>query len=329
VKRHSVPRFVWMALATCVLGATLALTAACSVAPKVGNPVLPAGFRETPLPDVDIKGYLYFRQEQPVVIPLKALVENYTPLPGYPTEVVVSRLRVWVGPGPKDVGMSLEVADARALDLAAQVLEKQETKFEHIQQGNVLLLYKGEADWSQALKSALAEGRTVRLEERYGDAWEMATLLPERVEGTPIAAGFGSLDDEFMGNLEAEYPGPGGDVKRYAGATRVKNAAFALYARNPVQRVEQFSQDLVKRQGWGVVLAARSGYPGFLINMMFGRAASGAGLTKRTVGERDVYYAETQEMHLMVKNVGSVFFVALSPDEPRAQALIASALENS
>ncbi|MDP3065045.1 MAG: hypothetical protein Q8O40_17850, partial [Chloroflexota bacterium] len=155
------------------------------------------------------------------------------------------------------------------------------------------------------------------------------TLLPERVEGTPIAAGFGTLDEEFLNNLESEYSGPGGDVKRYASATRVSNAAFALYAQQPISRVEEFDQGFLKRQGLGVVLAARSGYPGFLINMLFGSAASRAGLTKRSVGDGDVYYAETQEMHLMVKNKGSVFFLALSPDEARSEALITSALKNN
>lgn len=322
-------RIAWRLLVAVTLVAVLVSVGACSSAPKGGNPALPAGFRDTPLPDVAIKGYLYFRQEQPVVIPLKTLVEGYTAPPGYPTEVGVSRWMVWVGPSPKDLGISLEVTDARALELVVQALAKQEMEFEHLQQGSNLLLLRGEGDWAQALKSAVADGRTVKLEERYGDSWELVTLLPEKPEGVPVAAGFGKLDEEFLNNLESEYSGPGGDVKRYASATRVNSTAFALYAHQPISRVEEFDQGFLKRQGLGVVLAARSGYPGFLINMLFGSAASRAGLTKRSVSEEDVYYAETQEMHLMVKNRGSVFFLALSPDEERAEALITSALVNN
>lgn len=293
-----------------------------------GNPVLPPGFGEAQLPDVSIKGYAYIKPEVTLSVPLSRFLDQGEPVPGLPSETGIVLWSVWVGPRPKDFGMAFEFSDAAVLDVLVEQLAEGPGRMEHMRLGNSLYFFSGEVEWVEALKASIGEGRFVGVEDAHPDEWKLLQLLPEEPPGKVLGAGFGKLDDEFLEGMVAEFRGPGGDVRQLADAARIKNAVFGLYAKETPNTLSEFDEDFLMEMGLSALVVTKAGYPGFIINFLFSRAASGAGLEKVDIEGGDAYYKALQEnLRVMVKNRGSIFFATVASERDSAQRLMESILK--
>jgi len=293
-----------------------------------GNPVLPAGFGEARLPDVSVKGYAYIKPQVPLSVPLSRFLDEKEPSVGLPSEAGIVLWSVWVGPRPRDFGMSFEFSDAAVLDVVVERLAQEPGRMEHMRLGNSLYYFNGEVEWVEALKASIGEGRFVGVEDAHPDEWKLIQLLPEEPPGEVLGAGFGKLDDEFLEGMEAEFGGLGGDVRELANAARIRNAVFGLYADETPKTLSEFDEDFLMRMGLSALVITKAGYPGFIINFLFSRAASGAGLEKVSIEGGDAYYRALQEnLRVMVKNRGSIFFATVASERDSAQRLMESILK--
>jgi len=304
----------------------LAFTVACDGL-EPGNPVLPEGFSQAQVPDASVKGFVYMRPGKPISVSTDRFLEGEEVGSGLPSEVDIGLWTVWVGPKPEDFGMGFQFVDLSALDLVAQELESRSDWAEYLRMGEWLYLFGGEVEWVEALKSSIEEGRFVGIEEAYPDEWELIRLLPETPPGEVLGAGFGKLDDEFLAGMEEQFGGVGSDVKSLVDSARLRSAAFALYARQAPAELAEFDEEFLKEMGLSGLIITKAGYPGFIINFLFNRAASGAGLEKVQIEGGDAFYKALQEsLHVLIKNFGNTFYVAAASEEGSAQALMESVL---
>lgn len=312
------------------LVALLFITGCARPREEVREPALPPGFKEAQVPDVELKAYLYFRQREPIVAPLERLFPEYTPPPGYPTEAGLSRVALWVGPVATSFAAMVEMTDDSVAGFIYDELAKEESReFWHARQGRRIFLGREKGEWAQAVKGAIAENRFKPFQESLPKAWDLIQLLPVTPPGEPLAVGFGRLDKEFLNSLEARFGGEMGGFRRALGMARLEDVALALYSerllRFPEEAVEL--QDYLRGQGVGAIMVTRSSYPGFLVSFIFNNLASRAGLEKMKVGGEDVFYTSMDEdMYLLVKCRGNVFFITLSEGRERAKALMRAAL---
>ncbi|MEX2598266.1 MAG: hypothetical protein WD533_01265, partial [Dehalococcoidia bacterium] len=81
--------------------------------------------------------------------------------------------------------------------------------------------------------------------------------------------------------------------------------------------------------GGGMIAAATSGYPGYMIGFLFSRFSERAGLEETTVDGSSAYHrAIGDDLHLLVKAYGSTFFFAVAPTREGADELMVSVIES-
>lgn len=292
---------------------------------KPGDPVLPDGFQESQVPDASVKAYLYLKSPEPISVPVERFVEDAQLRQQLPAQVAIGLWLVWVGPTPRSFGMGLQFQDSATLDAVATTLEQADSSWDYMRQGDWLYAFKGDAEWVQAIKSAIRDGRYVEIAEAYPEEWALVRLLPETPPGQIVAAGFARLDEEFVTGIAETAQGTGADVKSLIDAVNVKSAAFGLYAEQVPATLATFSEAFLKDMGLSGLVVTKTGYPGFIIGLMFSRAASGAGLEKTEITGGDAYHKTLQEdLHVFIKNFGSTFFVAGAADKSSAQTLMES-----
>ena len=317
----------WVGGALLVLLVTalvLSVAVACDQV-EPGDPVLPDGFRAAQIPDASVKAYVYLKPKEPLSVSVERFLDGEGA--GLPSEAGISLWTVWVGPIPKDFGMGFQFVDLSVLDAVVKELEGGAGSWDHLRKGEWLYLFDGDVEWVEALKSSLEGGRFVRLEDAYPDEWEMIRLLPETPPGDVIGAGFGKLDEEFLAGLGEQVGGIGSDVQSLVDAVNIKSAVFGLYAYEMPAEMPEFGEDFLEEMGLSGLIVTKTGYPGFIINFIFGRAASGAGLEKMDMKGGDAYYKALQEsLHVLIKNIGSIFYVAVASETDSARALMESVL---
>jgi hypothetical protein len=199
---------------------------------------------------------------------------------------------------------------------------------DHKRKDDWLYVFHGDVEWVEALKASLDSGSSVGIEEAYPDEWELIRYMPEVAPEEIIGAGFGKLDEEFMSGLGDQIGSLGSDVETIVDAVKVKSAAFGLYSADFPEVLPEFDADFLEGMDASGLVVTKTGYPGFIVSFIFGRAASGAGLQKMDIMGGDAYHKAMQEdLHVLVKNVGSAFFVTGAADLNKARALMESVLE--
>ena len=308
------------------------ITIGCGPRIEERDPALPEGFKTILLPDVELKGYLYVGRAEPMIASADTLIADFTPGRGFPREVEVNRLEVWVSEIPQVYGMVYELTEGRLARLLAEELETSDTGYRHRLQDNRLYLFKGKGDWIEALRASIFEGRFVAMEDAYPDAWVLFNLLPEAPPGDPLAAGFGVLDNEFVDRLAK---GVAWEIRTFQGfvkSAKLKNLVFGLYSTGSPTHLDGVGRDsLFESSNQGAVLATRSSYPGFLVSFIFGSAASRGGFQKVTFTslrgkEKAFYISPDDELHALIKNRGNLFTIALSAEREKAEELISRAI---
>ena len=316
-----------------LLSLLFALAAAgCSASIEERDPALPEGFEGAFLPDVDIRGYLYLSQREPLLATSDKLVDGFVPGPDFPKKVKLSKMVIWASASPRVYGMLYEFSDTHVARSLAEELESSTMEFRHRRQGNKVYLFRGSGDWIEALKASIAEGRFVTGEAAYPDTWVLYNLLPEASPGEPLAAGFGILDSEFMDRLARDVVAELRVFQSFVRSARLRHLVFGLYSTQPLTDFQELGRDtLLGNPHQGAVVATRSSYPGFLVSFIFGSTASRARFEKVTFsdsqGKEKVFYTSPNEnFHAMIKNRGDLFTVALSVERKRTEELMLRAL---
>ncbi len=310
-----------------LLLALFTLTAtACGGPEAQGNPSLPAGFEQDPLPDVNLNGYVYLKPPAPIALPLSRLLRGKAVPPQWPQEVKVTRWTVYVGPQPDLFGMMFEVESRLDAARITSLLEQDtESQFRYTVKDNKVFLTHGEGEWVESLEASIREDRYTTLKARYPKVWDVVQLLPESPPNPPLAAGFGILDEGFISAMDQQYGNLTQDVGKFVQSARLDKAAFALYAEHTPTRLGDFDQSFLEDMGLTSLVTTKAGFPGFLVGFFFRSAISQAGFQQVDLGGTNAYYTLVGDrFHVVLRNAGNTFFVALSPERERAEALLRS-----
>ncbi|MBI2873383.1 MAG: hypothetical protein HYY00_09385 [Chloroflexi bacterium] len=331
MNKHGSPwRLSVLPVAALALIVMMAATA-CAEQARSGSPALPPGFTDTPLPQVDVNGYVYVAQGSPLLVSAQSFGSQAPQESDRDLSVKASRLMAWLGPSADLFGGRAQFATSDDSELVLKRLTQEGAQDQRVwaqQQGDSVLLVKGAGDWATSLKEALLNNTNSTLKEKYPEVWELMELLPENPPNPPVAAGFlrelPTLVESLAGNRGLEIQG----LQSALSFVKVESAAFAAYSQ-PMETLPaaELTAEELKQTGVGAVIVTKAGYPGFVVNMMLGSFASRAGLEEVSLGEEKVRYRVLDNrLHLMVRNFGSTLFIVAAPDRETAEALTKAVL---
>jgi hypothetical protein len=170
-------------------------------------------------------------------------------------------------------------------------------------------------------------GWFIPLKERDPKAWNLLTNLPKNPPQRPLAAGVLNLDNNLLkllavkGNIALE-----GEIEKAIGLIKVDNFAFGVYTDEPIAVSGAIDQELIKSSNASILFVTHSGYRGALVSFLLSVAAGRMQMETIPLGETNARYRMVGELHLVVKNKGSILFAALAATRERAEGLMLSAI---
>ena len=285
-------------------------------------PMLPPGFEEALLPDGDFTAYLYLSHSAPVAVPLAAFGESA----GASTEpdVELSSLGAWAGPNLDSFGARAEFGEQMQAQAAETVLGDD---VEQWREDGVLSLVRGDGVWADGVEIAMRAGSGVTFKEKYEDVWKLLRLLPEEPPLEPAAAGFVSAESDLLDSLTARAGLDLGGLGQALGTINVEKIAYVAYAEDEPRLPDNVDSDLVRSSGLAAVFVARSTYPGFLLSFFLNTFADRVDLQSDTrIAGEDVLSRDLDGVHLLVKPLGSVIFIAVASEAETSKSLMESIL---
>ena len=296
------------------------------------TPELPIRFEDTPLPNIEINGYLYLYMENGSQVD----VLGWTPFvkKSEPSSFVyeANSIAIWIGPNPRSLGLWVNLASTSQAILIEKTLRiEYGSEMDIVREQNNLYLMYGRNDWTYELQNAIENEDYVELDAAYPDVAILFNLLPEVSTSGPIAAGFGILDNEFVSNLEHSLDMDLSVVSSVVNGAHLQNVVFAMYPEESLYPVIDFDTLFLKDDKPGVILASRSAYPGFIISIMFKSIMQSAGMYKLSfegyIDDAEIYYFSPRtDLHGILKNDGSIFILSIAREFEEAKRLILSTL---
>ena len=189
-----------------------------------------------------------------------------------------------------------------------------------------LLLVKGDSGWADSVRAGLLSGEGVPLSQADPEAWTLLTNLPANPPSRPIGAGVLDVEDSLLGSagdlaeLDLESVG---DAFRFVGVTSL---AFGVYWDGPLEIPATLDRTFIRESGASVLLVSHSGYPGVLVSFILSIASGRAGLELIELGDTNARYRTIDDLHMVVKNRGSLVYAALAGSRSAAEDLILSAI---
>jgi hypothetical protein len=309
----------------------IVLICGCSSSVMDADPVLPHRFIEVGLPDVEIGGYLYLAQKSPQRISLGVFgSENILP-PEVPKIARVSWLAAFLGPTIEDFGSRVRFDRADVVQYVGSMLEEStnDRTMWHGVFDHEMRVVRGTGAWMQNARGALESGRLVSIKVQHPEAWEIMRLLPSEspVGLNPVAAGFLYNSGGLVKSLLDRQGVDGTGISSALSYARVKVMAFTVYTDQLLEISEDVVKDYRQSSDVGIVLVAKSGYPGFLVSFLFGNFMGQAGMENILIGEEKVYYLKlADDVHMFVKNLGSVLYFTVAWNRDKGEYLMESIL---
>ena len=308
----------------------MAFTFACSTVLGPGNAELPAGIEQARVPDVDFGGFLYVGVDPPVTLPPELFPSNSdesASVAAIPTLALRSATIVAGVAGHEFGGAftfdSTEAAGYVLTQLVAYGID------DHLWSKAVspdLLLVKGDSGWADSVRAGLLSDNLVGLSQADPEAWTLLTNLPANPPSRPIGAGVLEVEDSLLssaGDLAELDLESVGDAFRFVGVTAL---AFGVYWDGPLEIPAALDRAFIRESGASILLVSNSGYPGVLVSFILSIASGRAGLELIELGDTNARYRTIDDLHMVVKNRGSLVYAALAGSRSAAEDLILSAI---
>ncbi len=318
--------------------ASLLALAGCSPSLVQTDPKLPPGFLDARVPASDLSAYMYMSQEQPITIPLDrfgdpAHAANNPRFATIPEKLAANRLALSVGPTLDSFGGVIEFESAARgfySDIQAEIAEIVASGHPEVtvwRGDKELFLVRGTGGWADAMSSALRSGEGAPFKDMYPDIWELMRLLPESPPAKPVAAGFLKPTKVVIDALASRAGLDLGTLSQAMGTVNIKNVAFIAYSDRPVAIPTDVTPEYIRRHNVGAIYVARSSYPGFILSFFLNNFSGRIALEKVTIRDETVLYRAFDDVHLLVKAIGSTIFFTMAPERAFAEELMASVLD--
>lgn len=312
------------------LAVLIALVAAgCVTVGPSGNALLPEGIDEVKLPQVDSRGYLYFNTGAPITVS-GGLFNVSLPDEEIPESISMDNATLILGTTTKNIGVSLRFSSMEdsqaAWNLVADTLDAQNVWGRRIDEQ--LYLTTGDQPWRETIKDAYLEGNLVPVNETFPSDWSLLSNLPESPPSRPVMAGVLKLDAELLQSLMASVNLEADGIGNAFGLVRVDSMAFAIYTDDPLHMSTEFDYEHLLNSGSGILLVSRSSYPGPIVSFMLGVMSDRTDLELIELATTNARYRTVDDLHLIIKNRGSLLYAAIATSRTDAEELMISALFN-
>ena len=315
-----------------LMAAMAALVVACSTSVSPGDALLPEGIEDARVPDLEAKGYVFATTNPPLAVTTELFGHDFENggLFTVPPTVELERATIVVGDDPSQFTTTLGFAsegDANAVwQRFAQGSRDDGTRWGKLEFPR-LHLVRGSGAWVDSAKAALESGNTLSLRDWNLQAWNLLTNLPENPPSRPISVGMLTLDG---GLFEALGENAGIDLDGVDLAfsfLRANTLGFGVYGESPIEVPQQIDREFLADSGTSAVFVSRSSYPGLLVSFILRTVAGRSGLESVELGDLNVYHRTVSDLHLVLKNSGSLIFAAVSGSRSDAEELLLSAID--
>lgn len=280
-------------------------------------PLLPPGFEDSKVPDINLDGYLYIAQENPILVgeefslPFEANVEQASGCLS-PTG---SREASWA----KIVFSSSDDAQA-----AYQAIPESQDSWKFCQGSDLFFVY-GQGSGAQSLIRATTQDDFILFRHAYRSIYKMMDRLPTNPPGNPVGAGFLRPGDNFENWLRGDY-GEATDLEfalldltDTLEKAKIGEIVIGAYSEKDLNMV---NWEELQESGLSALLIGKSSYPGLVISQVLPRT----GLTEESIEDEKIYVATFDSAHVATKSVGSYIYISIAPKLEEAKYLLRTAL---
>ncbi|MCI0437673.1 MAG: hypothetical protein L0177_00900 [Chloroflexi bacterium] len=291
-----------------------------------GSAALPEGIREAQLPDAELGGYVYVKADPPLRLNTQLLSPAQS-ADGSTPSVALQRATLMLGASPDDFGGILEFDSQEGADTAWSEFQKaaEDSGVWGKTASPRLLFANGVGPWADSIRESLDSGNFVALPDYDPAAWNMITNLPEEPPAPPVAAGVIHVDGGLLEGLAAKSGMTFEGLGEAFGLVRVSSIAFGVYSNSPLDITRPIDEDFLIETNSGLVMVSHSDYTGALVSFMVSVVADRTQMELIEFSGTNARYRTLGNMHLILKNKGSLVYAAMAGTQEQAQTLITSA----
>ena len=301
----------------------------CATNGLSGKALLPDGMDEAQVPQVESRGYLYFNPGSPVAVS-GGLFNVIIPDGELPESISIDRATLILGNTTENVGASLHFSSVddslAAWNLVADALEADDVWAQR--RDEQLFLATGDQQWRGAVTDAYTGEDLISVKDASPLNWKLLSNLPESPPSKPVMAGVLQLDANLLKSLMASVNLGAEGIGNAFGLVRVKSMAFAVYTDDPLYFNTEFDYQYLVNSGSSILLVSQSSYPGPIVSFMLGVVSDRTDLELVKLGTTNARYRQVDDLHLIIKNRGSLLYAAIATTRPGAEELMLSALFN-
>jgi hypothetical protein len=309
------------------------LSVACSTEIKAGSATLPVGIESAVVPDAELGGYMYFSSDPPISVTSERFLtpSEAADLPASASGMLqLSKATIALSQTPKDFSGTLEFVDNAEAERAWSLFEPRADSHDFwgaLDTPEIHMVH-GDSPWAADVKGQFESGNLVSLEDSDPLAWDLLTNLPESPEKPPLAVGSLTVDGDLLKEV-ADM----GDLQLFGlntvfGFVGVHNVAFGMYADSSLEVPDELDEEFFKESEVAVVTVSNPGYPGFVVSFLLKMVSGRVGMESIELGDTAARYRTVNDLHLIVKNKGSLLYAVVASTRAEAERLVLSAIED-
>jgi hypothetical protein len=300
----------------------------CASTSNSGGALLPEGIESAEIPQVDSKGYLYFNPGYPIVVSGGLFNLGLSDDASLSETISMERATLILGSTTANLGASLEfssVGDSQSVwNMVKDTLDAEE--FWGRNQDDLILLATGDQGWRDAVTSAYADDDLISVREQSPSGWNLLSNLPKEPPSKPVMAGVLQIDADMLQSLMSSENLEVERIGNAFGLVRVDSLAFAVYTDDPLNMSTEFSYERILNSSSGILFVSQSSYPSPIVSFMLGVMSDRTDLELIELATTNARYRTVDDLHLIIKNRGSLLYVSIATSKDDAEALMISAL---
>ena len=291
--------------------ASLLLLARCEASAALGDPELPPGSGAEGAPNVDANVYVFASFDAPQSLPLSVLGLGGGERAGV---VAVEALAL-----DADLRYAARIVLADA-ESAARFAEASPDAGQWDVRGLSAYYAPEESAWTGSAVAAWESADRVPLPEWDSAAWSALRLLPESPPSPPFAAAVVRRPgDAIASALDAAGLAAPPGLSEGLSLARIGPVAVAAYG-DPASLPE--SEDAPLRPGVSFAAAARSGYPGFIVQRMFAALAASLDMEEVDAGGVSAQATTIEGVRVLAMTRGPVVMLGAAATQEEAEAAL-------
>ncbi len=303
----------------------------CSTTITEGDGTLPIGIESARFPTSELAGFMYFGADAPIGVATARFLPaaDASALADAPESLRLSRASIALGATIGDFGGTLEFASPDEARLAWEVYQTHEVEgaWGKLDSSRVHIV-RGQSAWVSSVRDQLDSGKLVGLKESDPDTWTLLTNLPESADRPPLAVGALNIDGELIKDVASAEGIRLFGLENVFGFVDVDRVAFGVYADAPSTVPEILDKEFLLEADTSMFFVSNSGRGGFVVSFLLGTVGGRAGLETIELGDTKAHYRTLDDLHLVVKNRGSLVFAALAGTRAGAESLMLKFVES-